>query len=85
MRIHKYPLTCGEGELAIRIHAGFEPLHVNIDRNGQPALWAKVDVSQKLITAVFLIVATGAELPLGCNKYLGTFVKDWFVGHVFLK
>jgi hypothetical protein len=87
--IHKYQLSFEDAN-DFMIPAGAEILAVQVQpqgiNEGQPMLWAKVDVNQPEMKRRFEIVPTGVTFPADW-KYVGTFqLSDGgFIGHVFEK
>lgn len=48
-----------------------------------PTLWFEVDSEAATEQREFVVCGTGGPLPQGNRKYLGTFQKGWFVGHIY--
>lgn len=50
-------------------------------------LWALVDTETPKVPVAFRVLLTGAEIDQwefrGGAEYIGTFQRDWFVGHLF--
>lgn len=82
--IWKFRLA-GMDRQRLRMPKGAEVLTVQI-QGDEPFIWAIVDDQAETETRVFDIYGTGNPLPesvMGVRKYVGTFQKAWFVGHVF--
>lgn len=80
--IYKYPLTISS-EQAIKLPIGAKFCHIGLDPQGVPCLWYMVDKNERKVDHRFYIYGTGFEINAQDISYLGSFVKDSFVGHVF--
>lgn len=79
--IWKFPLPEMDNEISMP--EGAQILTVQI-QNGQLVLWAMVDPHAFHEKRLFRIIATGEDIHASEKwKYVGTFQKAWFVGHVF--
>lgn len=81
--IHKYHLQL-EGVQTVDMPLSAEILHVGLDPQGAPCLWAIVETEMPTDDVTIYIVGTGHPMPTGCSKHLGSFVQTPFVWHVFL-
>jgi len=84
--IHKYRLSIADHQ-TIQIPYGSEVVHIGLDTSGTPCVWARVETEEPMAERQFWIVGTGQpqpEFPANtCTDYLGTFVQDQFVWHVY--
>lgn len=81
--IYKYPIKITElQEIEMPEHANV--LHVGLDPQGTPCLWAMVDaIESKELVSVF-VVGTWNPMPFETLRHVGSFVQGPFVWHVFL-
>lgn len=70
---------------ALDIDPEFKPLHVGLDPERKPCMWAMVDPSAAREECPVHIIPTGMGPESGVTKHVGTFIVDEFVGHVFVK
>lgn len=52
-------------------------------QNGYPTVWIEMDEAKINTRIKFRIRVTGEEFEDDNSIYIGTFQKDWFVGHVY--
>lgn len=87
--IFKYQLPIAEHGVIERIDSvprGFEflPNSAKPDPHGMPCAWAMVnDEAERDQVLEFLVVWSGAPIPEGDWKYLGTMSDNMFVYHWF--
>ena len=81
--IHKYPLEIS-GRQEIRMPEDAEILHVGLDPNSSPHVWALVDTHAELQPMKFFVVGTGQEMLPWAMQHVGSFNQGPFVWHVFL-
>jgi hypothetical protein len=81
--VWKFPFAIG-GEQPINLPAGSEVLHVGLDPDGAPCLWARVDSHAPKVTHTLYVTGTGHPIPEGDNRHLGTFINGPFVWHVWM-
>jgi hypothetical protein len=62
---------------------GSEILHFGMDPAGQLCVWAMVESTGVGYDRHLQIVGTGAEVPGGPVKYIGTSTQGPFVWHLF--
>lgn len=80
--IYKYPLFFNPRQTtALPISA--RVLHVGLDPNQVPCIWAKVDTDEPKLDRLFFIVGTGNELPVDAKHYIGTYNQAHFVWHLW--
>jgi hypothetical protein len=81
--IYKYPIKItDEQEIQMPAHANV--LHVGLDPQGTPCLWAMVDTAKPMEPVSVLVVGTGNPMPFEPLRHVGSFVQGPFVWHVFL-
>ena len=79
--IYKYPIEITDEQL-ITLPEYSRPLHVGLDPQGVPCIWAKVDtITVKKMKLKVFVHGTGDPYVQG--DYLGSFVQSVFVWHVF--
>jgi hypothetical protein len=68
----------------IRMPVGSRPLSVQM-QNGQPVLWAIVDIANDKAIARFHVAGTGHDLPDNIGRFIDTFQMEdgALVFHVF--
>ena len=83
MRIWKFPINMHRSTTTHEIPEGGKFLHVEqVLATGEVAMWFLVDAAAKKQTKkTFKFFGTGAEVPE--DGYLGTFVLDIFVWHLY--
>ena len=83
--IYKYPIQIADSQ-TIWIPSGAKNLHVGLDPQGDPCLWAAVDTNAPDRPVTILIIGTGngiaANLEVG--PHIGSFSQGTFMWHVFL-
>lgn len=84
--IYKYSLPLLASEFSIDMPKGSKILSLQL-QDEWPTIWALVNHSVGLVTRKFIIVGTGFSLGLNWKvlDYVGTYQKDGFVWHVFVK
>jgi hypothetical protein len=80
--VHKYELEIRE-TFDIYPRAGFKPIHVGLDPQGQPCMWAEVDIRKPSVCTRLCIIGTGIEKPEHAREHIGSFVKGSYVGHLY--
>lgn len=81
--VNQYPAVAALGDFYINAPHGSKAVHVGIQPStGIPSIWMEVESTYPVEKILFHLSGTGIELPIGLT-YLGSFVKDWFVGHVY--
>mgnify|MGYP003519694140 FL=1 len=82
-RVYKYPLYVGDW-ISVQMPMGAEPMCVQM-QNGEPQLWALVDVGNPPTTHHFRIAGTGHDLGSNVGKHIGSFQmhSGALVFHVF--
>ena len=87
-KIYRFELVITD-EQVITMPAGSKILPTVQVREGKVVIWAVCTPSDKTGKVTIFIFGTGNSIPDEITdkrmKYLGTFQKDWFVGHVFAK
>lgn len=62
-------------------------LHVGLDPNSNPCIWCETDLDKNnhLVSRplTLFVVGTGNPVPEEAICYLGSFVQDFFVWHVY--
>jgi len=78
--IHKYPLAIVDEQIITTQRSKW--LHVGLDPQGTPCIWAEVDTRNESVRRSILIIGTGNPIPYGA-KHIGSFVQGSFVWHVY--
>lgn len=81
-RIHKYVIPV-IANFQLQLPRTIDILHLGI-QDGQPCLWVEVDPNAPTNPVAFLTVGTGANIPVGAGRHVGTYQLDYFVWHVYL-
>ena len=76
--IWKYPI-----HTRLEIPNSFIVRGVGIDGRRNPAMWIEVETNNIPDICTFTVTCTGDPIPEGDVQYLGHFVVDDFVGHVW--
>lgn len=78
-----------EDEQVITMPAGSKILQTVQIQEGKVVIWAFCTPSDKKEKVTIMTYGTGNPIPDEITPmkliYIGTYQKDWFVGHVFLK
>lgn len=80
--IYKYLLSIEDNQV-IHMPRFSTPRHVGLDPKGNPCIWAEVDTLEPIQPHRFFIVGTGHPIPDAAITYLGSFVQNSFVWHVY--
>ncbi len=78
--IWKFPIKITDQ--IIQMPHGGEMVHVGLDPNGIPCVWARVNALHSLVERSLYVIGTGEEEPDGDNRYIGSFVQESYVWHV---
>ena len=81
-RIWKYPLTIIHGQ-TIQIPATAKVLHVGLDPNDKPCLWALLDPRETKVDRLVVVLGTGFDLNPLTPHHAGSFRDGRFMWHVF--
>ncbi len=81
--VWKFPFAITRDQ-PIDLPARAEVLHVGLDPEGTPCLWARVDSDAPKVEHSLHISGTGHPVPDGDNKHLGSFNHGPFVWHVWM-
>lgn len=79
--IYKYPLVITDNQV-IEIPASHDVINVGM-QDGQPYIWAIVDLKSQIARQVFHIYGTGHECNQPARNHIGTFFDGPFVWHLF--
>lgn len=83
--IHKYLIEITSKQ-KLEIPSGGKIIKVGLDGHNGPSIWAIVETELVEMERIILLFGTGHELPedirINCN-YIGTFVEQPYVWHVF--
>lgn len=92
--IWKFPFEIIDRQ-EVKMPTAIDVLHVGLDPQGAPCIWAKVDSTKNLRPWVLWVVGTGHPLPedgkpgtgegFDFASHIGSFVQGPFVWHVFLR
>lgn len=88
-RIWKFPITPNsiedhQYEFEIKMPYGSKLLHVGLDGQGVPAVWAEVFTDRRSVLRRFLSVGTGHGSPPDSAPFVGTIVlSDGYVFHIY--
>lgn len=77
--IHKFDVAYG-GQVKHMLPADARVVHVAMD--GVPCLWVELHLDRPRIYRTFRTYCTGDPIDADA-KYVGTFLADGFVGHVY--
>ena len=90
-RIYKYPFAISPDYQHLPLGDEFMVLHVGLDGNGAPALWAVVETDDPVPNDrdhQSRVIVVGTEYPADEGRYrprpVGTFTQGQFVWHVFI-
>lgn len=81
--IYKYPIKITD-EQEIPMPADAEVLHVGLDPQGTPCLWAMVETDKPVEPVSVLVFGTGGPVAFESLRHVGSFVQISCVWHVFL-
>lgn len=82
--IYKYPIEITDKQ-EIQMHGEVDVLHAGLDTHGLPCVWAMVDSECETGPVTIHLIGTGNPMPSVLPyRYVGSFVQDVFVWHVFL-
>ena len=82
-KIWKYPIEIIDKQL-IRMPKGATLLHVGLDPNDIPCIWALINPDAPLVDRNIFIHGSGhTVIRFDEGSYVGTFVQGYFVWHVF--
>lgn len=84
MVVLKYPLTAAIGDITrINVPESARIVHGGLDPSGQICVWIEMEVGHKRnIELRFTVRKTGEEFPYPA-RHVATFVREWFVGHIY--
>lgn len=80
--IWKHPLIITD-EQVVRFPPGATLLHVGLDPQRTPCIWAKVTPETSSRPYRVYLVGTGNPMPDDVGEHLGSFVQGPFVWHAF--
>lgn len=87
-KIYKFELTI-EDEQEITMPAGSRILQTVQIQDGKVVIWAFCPMTDNTEKVTVMTFGTGNRIPDEITNekliYIGTYQKEWFVGHVFLK
>lgn len=81
--IYKYPIEITDYQ-EIEIPEGSSILHVGLDPNGVPCIWAEVNTSLKRTSIGIWIFGTGNPVNSDGKEHKGTFIDGFCVWHVYM-
>jgi len=80
--IYKYPIQITDRQI-IELPNHSKIVHVGLDPEGNPCLWAEVDTDEYgFLELILFVVGTGRPTP-PATTHLGSFVQGSFVWHVY--
>jgi len=86
--IYKFTLSISD-EQELIMPAESKILQTVQIQNGEVVIWAFCTPSDKTEKVKIVTLGTGNRIPEEITSeklvYIGTYQKDWFVGHVFIK
>jgi len=82
-RIYKYPFGILD-RCMVDLPENHEIIHIGLDPNHQPCIWAKVDPVEIDVSTEICVIGTGHDVDDGM-EHIGSFVDGQFVWHVFKK
>jgi hypothetical protein len=80
--IHKFPLD-GKACQPMALPEGAAILHVGLDPENKPCVWARVDPDRPLKGRQFFTIGTGERLPPPAKYHHGSYVDGPYIWHVF--
>jgi hypothetical protein len=80
--IYKYPIPRASEPFELKIKGFCEIVHVGLDGNDAPCIWAIVNPNQPEETWKYCIVATGEEFDVGKWCHISTFMQGPLVWHL---
>jgi hypothetical protein len=81
--IYKYVVPSRAENLTIEMKEEAKILCVQMQKD-DICIWAEIDTEAHSWDRHFRIIVTGEGFPAGIALvYIGTFQKDWFVGHLY--
>lgn len=80
--IYKYPLALIDYQI-VTLKTGAKLIHVGLDPQGVPCLWALVNIQESPSEWQLWIVGTGNQMPPGEKNHVGSFTQGPFMWHVF--
>jgi len=82
--IYKYPFGITDIQ-TVDLPINHKILHVGLDPQGTPCLWAIVDSEQTQTNPkVLFVVGTGHPMPTVPVSHLGSFAQGPFMWHIFV-
>lgn len=81
--IYKYQFTIDDDQ-PLGLPEGADPVHVGLDPQGNPCVWAAVDTEAAIEERRLYVRGTGHPMPNDYKVMLGSFTQGPFVWHVFL-
>jgi len=81
--IYKYPIRI-EDEQMIEMPFGAKCIHVGLDPDETPCIWAKVESTNTPEPVRVFIAGTGHPLPDEPAEHVGSFKQAGFMWHVFI-
>lgn len=84
--VYKYPIQIAD-EQEVSMPYDAKVIHVGLDPQGTPCLWAKVESNNRPEPVRVLVVGTGGPIPYMPyheERHVGSFTQGPFVWHVFL-
>ena len=81
-QIYKYEVD-PHGEFYVSLPENAEFLHVGLDLAGKAYMWWMVDDKKQKVNFGFRVAFTGEEYGDKVDRYLGPFIVDYLVCHLF--
>ena len=81
--IYKYSIKVTDKQ-EIQIPCNAKIIHVGLDPQGVPCLWAEVDTTAPMKPVSVFIVGTGNPMPHVAHTHFGSFIQGPFMWHVYL-
>lgn len=85
--IHKYPFSIKD-KFTVAIPKFSRVIHVEVQGEQGPCMWAEVDTEQPLVDYPFRVYSAGHEIPerdmrLSLIQHVATFQQHPFVWHLY--
>lgn len=83
-KIYKYPIEIIDHQQITVMAKLRQIIHVGLDPNEQPCIWAVIDSGYKSVNVIDVyVVGTGNPIPDASVSHLGSFNQGPFVWHVY--
>jgi hypothetical protein len=80
--IWKFPIKITDYQV-LTVPINWEPIHVGLDPQGTPCIWAEVDSEKKTEPCNIYVYGTGHQADIDTQVHIGSLVQGPFVWHVY--